>query len=227
MRILPDALFPEPIGRLIRSLSGAGFFERSVLIGSWVMPVYQELYGVRYALRTLDLDFAVQAAHPRARMRADLEGLISSLGFTPFFAAGGLQKFTAGGYEVEFIVHRQGGGSGEIRTIHEWKINALPLPFIRMLLDFTGTVALDQTTTLRFPIPEAYFLHKLIISPRRPSKEKREKDLEQCTALMGALDFDKLRQVLEPQRLGMETRRSLAVSCQTIGFPLHFLDARG
>jgi hypothetical protein len=56
--------FPLPIGDLLRSLSEVGFFDRSLLIGSWAMVLYQELYGVPYVLRTLDVDFAVHLAHP-------------------------------------------------------------------------------------------------------------------------------------------------------------------
>ena len=219
MRILPKDLFPEPVGGLLRSLSGVGFFDRSTLIGSWVMLIYRELYGVHYTLRTLDLDFAVQVAHGRARMRADLETLISGLGFTSFFAAGGLQKFTGGGYEVEFFVHRHGGRSEELRTLGEWKLSALPLPFLRMLIEFSEAVALDETATLRYPIPEAYFLHKLIINPNRLVKEMREMDLEQCAALTGVLDLEKLRRVLDSQRMSGKTRRAIVTSCHAIGFP--------
>lgn len=44
--------FPPQIGELLRALSEVGFFDRSLLIGSWVMPLYRELYGVHYLLRT-------------------------------------------------------------------------------------------------------------------------------------------------------------------------------
>ena len=220
MRAVPEALFPQPIGRLVRALGAAGFFERSVLIGSWVMPVYGELYGVRYVLRTLDLDFAVQVAHPRARMRADVDGLISGLGFAGFLAAGGWKKFTAEGFEVEFFVHRPGGRDEEPRMLSEWGINALPLPFIRMLLDFAQPVALDTGVPFRIPRPEAYFLHKLIISHRRQAKEKGKRDLDQCAALVGVLDHDTLQQVLATLSLGPRTRRALTASAGAIGFPL-------
>ena len=46
MNLLPDNLFPPSIHGLLRTISRAGFFDRSVMIGSWVMLVYQELYGV-------------------------------------------------------------------------------------------------------------------------------------------------------------------------------------
>jgi hypothetical protein len=73
--------FPPPIGGLLRTLSKVGFFDRSLLIGSWVMPLYQELYGVRHVLRTFDVDFAVHLVHQQKKMRADLERLINDLGF--------------------------------------------------------------------------------------------------------------------------------------------------
>jgi hypothetical protein len=69
------------------------------MIGSWVMLVYQELYGVRYALRTMDIDFAVHIVHTRSQLRADLKQLITGLGFTDYLAAEGVQKFTGDGYE--------------------------------------------------------------------------------------------------------------------------------
>ena len=104
MKVLRTVHFPPPIGDLLRSLSEVGFFDRSLLIGSWAMLLYQELYGAPYALRTLDVDFAVHLAHPHKQMRADVERLITDLGFVDYLAAEGVQKFTAAGYEVEFIV---------------------------------------------------------------------------------------------------------------------------
>ena len=52
------------------------------MIGSWVMLIYQELYGARYALRTMDVDFAVHIAHTRSQLRADLKQLITCLLYT-------------------------------------------------------------------------------------------------------------------------------------------------
>jgi hypothetical protein len=98
--LLPDNLFPISIHRLLCTISRAGFFDRSVMIGSWVMLIYQELYGARYALRTLDVDFAVHIAHTQSRLRADLKQLITGLGFTEYLDAKGVQKFTGGGEEA-------------------------------------------------------------------------------------------------------------------------------
>jgi hypothetical protein len=51
------------------------------------MLIYQELYGARYALRTLDVDFAVHIAHTQSQLRADLKQLITGIGFTDYLAA--------------------------------------------------------------------------------------------------------------------------------------------
>ena len=222
MNILRTVHFPPPISSLLHTLSEVGFFDRSSLIGSWAMPLYQELYGIRYSLRTLDVDFAVHLAHPQKQMRADLERLITNLGFIDFVAAEGVQKFTAGGYEVEFIAHRPGGREIGALAIREWNIKAIPLPFIRILIDFTETAVLENVL-VRFPTPDAFFVHKVIVAPQRLTVEKREKDLEQCTALIPTLNDERLRQVLKSQRLGRETRRRISQSCAAINFPLQRL----
>ena len=85
--LLPDNLFPDRIKDLLHAISRAGFFDRSVVIGSWVMLIYQELFDARYVLRTLDVDFAVHIAHTKSKLRADLKQLITGLGFTDYLAA--------------------------------------------------------------------------------------------------------------------------------------------
>ena len=223
MKTLRAVHFPSPIGGLIRSLSEAGFFDRSLLIGSWVMPIYRELYDVPYALRTLDVDFAVHLAHPQKQMRADLVRLITDLGFVDFIGAEGVQKFTASGYEVEFIAHRPGGREVGALAVREWNINAMPLPFVSTLIDFSEAAVLDGIV-IRFPIPEAFFVHKLIVAPRRMTAEKREKDREQCMVLIPVLNDERLRQVMKSQRTGKETRQHIVQSCAAIDFPLQRID---
>ena len=222
MKVTRTVHFPPPIGDLLRTLSKVGFFDRSLLIGSWVMPLYQELYGVRYVLRTFDVDFAVHFVHQEKKMRADLERLINDLGFVGFMAAEGVQKFTAKGYEVEFIAPRAGGREVGALTVREWNINALPLPFVNILIGFSETVEVDGFT-VRIPIPEAYFVHKLVVAPRRLTIEKREKDLEQCAALIPILDDERVRRVMQAQRFSKASKQSIDNSCNAIAFPLQRL----
>lgn len=220
MNILQKLSLPDEINALLRTLSSVGFFERSVLIGSWVMPIYQELYQARYVLRTSDIDFAVHVVHARKELRADLEQIITSLGFTDYLSTGGVQKFSSGGYEVEFIAHRKGGLDNDAMLVREWNIIAQPLPFISILIEFSEEAKLDDFI-IRFPIPEAFFLHKLMIAPKRKSVAKQEKDLEQCTVLMDVLRDGQLNNIMQSIRFSKDTRQNIRSSCQAIGFPLH------
>ena len=171
-------------------------------------------------LRTLDVDFAVHIAHTRSQLRADLKQLITGLGFTDYLAAEGVQKFTGGGYEVEFIGQRSGGRNKGFLSVPEWNVTAIPLPFINIMMDFSDVAELDGFT-IRFPVPEAYFLHKLIIARKRQAAAKRGKDIEQCAVIMKVINDDRMLQVTQAQRFGKETRRHIAASCGAIGFPLH------
>jgi len=218
--------FPPPINKLLCMLSKVGFFDHSLLIGSWAMPLYQERYGIRYVLRTLDIDFAVHLVRPPPPMRADVEQQLVALNFVPFFDSEGVQKFTAGGYEVEFIAPRPGGRSIRSLAVREWNLNALPLPHLDPLIKFSETIHVDEFI-VRFPVPEAFFVQKLIVAPKRKSAEKRLKDLEQCTALTSVLDDHRLCQIVQSQRFSKETRRRIAQSCATIEFPVARLGLAG
>ncbi|MFP4072169.1 MAG: GSU2403 family nucleotidyltransferase fold protein [Desulfovibrionales bacterium] len=223
MKTLPSELFPPPISALLHSLSSAGFFERSLLIGSWVMPLYQELYEAKYVLRTGDIDFAVHLVHPKKKIRTDLERVLTDLGFIDFFDAEGVQKFSAAGYEVEFIAHRPGGKNVGSLPVREWNISALPLPFINVLFSCSETALLGDFI-IRFPVPEAYFVHKLIVAPRRKSPAKQGKDLEQCRVLARILNEERLSEVMKSQRFSKKTKGDIAQSCEAIDFPLQKLE---
>jgi len=220
--ILRNNLFPKEIHTLLRTLSNVGFFDRSTLIGSWVMPIFQEIYHATYVLKTLDVDFAVHVAHSNSCLRADLEQIITSLGFVDYVSAGGVQKFSSGGYEVEFIAHRKGSRNDDAMQVREWNIVAQPLPLISLLLDFSEEALLDDFI-IRYPVPEAFFIHKLIVAQKRRSPAKQSKDLEQCAVLMNILRDDPLLHIMESVRLGRGTKGHLRTSCTALNFPLHRL----
>ena len=207
---LPDNLFPDHIKNLFHVMSKVGFFERSVVIGSWVMLIYQELYGARYVLRTLDVDFAVNIAHAKSKLRADLKQLITGMGFTDYFDAEGVQKFTGGGYEVEFIGQRSGGRCKGALSIPEWNVNAIPLPFIGIMTDFSNIAELSG------------FIIR--IAQRRLSDAKRDKDLEQCSVIIPIINDEKIKNIIQKQRFSRDTKRRIVASCKAIGFPLHRIE---
>ena len=60
--IADRAAFPPEVLELLQAFHRAGFFDEAMLVGSWVMPLYQQAFGIPYVLRTLDIDFAVRFA---------------------------------------------------------------------------------------------------------------------------------------------------------------------
>jgi hypothetical protein len=204
------------------ALCDVGFFERSVLIGSWAMFCYGVTLGVKWQLHTGDIDLAVEVISSGKESRVDLEKVLQEAGATPFFSSSdGLIRFSIPDYRIEFIVHDYGRGrkrESEIVTISDLNINAQPLPFIQVLLDFSERVDADDFY-IHIPIPEAFFFHKLIVAQRRQKEEKRIKDLGQCEVLSGFIEDEKLRQVIKAQKIGKETKRKIQASCKFINFP--------
>ena len=217
-----NILFPQAVSDLLKMLSSVGFFEESMLIGSWVMPLYNEFFGISYVLRTMDIDFAVQLAKGGRPRRTDLQNIIVAHGFTPFFTQSGIQKFSREGFTLEFIVHRRGGRDEDPVLLHDWNIIATPLPFVNILTGFPFTAECPGYK-VRVPIPEAFFFHKLITATRRRGEAKRSKDMEQCAVIVPMLDQDRLQNVRRSVKLSSRAWNAIRSSCEIIHFPPQLL----
>ena len=217
-----NIIFTQPISGLLEALSSVGFFEDSMLIGSWVMPLYQAFFDISYTLRTMDIDFAIHFLKGKKSHRIDLEELIVSRGFTPFFTQSGIQKFSREGFTIEFIIHRRGGHDKGFVFVRDWNITAIPLPFVNIMTDFPF-MAECEGYQIKAPIPEAFFLHKLITLARRVETSKRLKDLEQCAAIASGLERKRLEEVCHSVRLSARTWNTVKLSCEAINFPPQFL----
>jgi hypothetical protein len=73
------------------------------------------------------------------------------------------------------------------------------------------------------PLPEAYFVHKLIVCQRRREKSKRERDLEQCATISRKIDNERLAMVMAAVKLSKPVIQALRLSSATIDFPLQAL----
>lgn len=211
-------IFLHEVIELLKAFYSVGFFEESMLIGSWVMPLYHEVFGIRYALRTLDIDFAVKLATHDKTKKEDIEKIITDLGYLPVISQSGIRKFTRENLTVEFVAHRKGGRDDEVVSCRQWNITAAPLPFVDLLLNFPF-IADFGNFKIRAPLPEAFFVHKLITAQRRFGESKKDKDLEQCSVIAGHLDFDRLKTVVESAKFSKKTQKSLRASCEVIDFP--------
>lgn len=215
-------IFPSEVIALLQAFYSVGFFDESLLIGSWVMPLYQEAFGIQYVLRTMDIDFAVKFALSDRDRKTDLEKVITDLGYIPVVMRSGIRKFTRENFTIEFVAHRKGGRDDQIVSIREWNITASPLPFVDLLLDFPFIADFGKFK-VRAPLPEAFFVHKLITAQRRLGKGKKDKDLDQCSIIARQINPERLDIVVGSLKLSRKTQKALRASCEVIDFPLQKL----
>jgi hypothetical protein len=211
-------IFPTEIQELLQEFFLVGFFDESLLIGSWVMPLYQEAFGIPYVLRTMDIDFAVELAISDRTGKIDLDKIITDLGYIPVVMQSGVRRFSRENFTVEFVAHRKGGRDDEVVSIRKWNITASPLPFVDLLLSFPFTADFGDFKA-RAPLPEAFFVHKLITAQRRPGESKKDKDLDQCSIIARHLDTKRLDSVIRSLKLSNKAKRALRASCEAIDFP--------
>lgn len=191
------------------------------------MLCYRVTLGTQWDLRTSDVDLAVELIVSGKTSGLDLEKVMEKAGAIAFFSSrDGFRRFSIEGLQIEFIAHDQKRSrqkESELVKIPDLNISALPLPFIRMLLDFSERVGSDEFY-FKIPIPEAFFFHKLIIAQRRQREPKRAKDLSQCQALVPFIRTEKLQQVMESQRIGKDTKKKIVMSCKMIDFDFDRLE---
>lgn len=211
-------IFQSEVQELLNAFFSVGFFDESMLIGSWVMPLYQGAFGIPYVLRTLDIDFAVNFALSDRTEKVDLEKVITDLDYIPVVMRSGIRRFTRENFTVEFVAHRKGGRDDQVVSIRKWNITASPLPFVDLLLGFPFTADFGNFK-VRAPLPEAFFVHKLITAQRRLDESKKDKDLDQCSIIALYLDHNRLDSVMGSLKPSKKTEKTLKASCYAIDFP--------
>lgn len=218
--------FVSPVTDLLRELDRIGFFSHGLLIGSWPMTIYADHFTLAYALATDDIDFAVEnVVRVPAKRSETIPEILDRLGYTPIKDYSGIETFLHGTFEVEFITHRRGGEGPPSVVIPPWKVSAQPLPFIDMLFIRPNTVTIEDFS-IRIPSPEAFVVHKLIIAQRRTGQDKefkKEKDLQQCSALVEIVQDEEIQRIVSEYRLSKETRKAIQTSCTEAGITLSVL----
>lgn len=221
--VFPHTPFVQPVTDLLRELGRIGFFSHGLLIGSWPMTIYADHFTLAYALATDDIDFAVEnAVKVPAKRSETIPEILDRLGYTPVTDYSGIETFLHGTFEVEFITHRRGGEAPPSVVIPPWKVSAQPLPFIDMLFIRPNTVIIENFS-IRIPSPEGFVMHKLIIAQRRTGQDKefkKEKDLQQCSALMEIVQDEEIQRIMVEYRLSKDSRKAIQRSCTEAGIVL-------
>ncbi len=156
-----------------------------MLIGSYCLPVIREHLKFNLpTIKTQDIDFLVKT--PYKGNKVDVEQLLKPLGFSIGFNPDGSTYFTNGLYKVEFLTPEKGRGSDRAVTVDSLKIKVTPLRYLQMLYDHQMIIKEEGYS---YPIPSPWVLacHKILISERRKSSGKRDKDILQANALLREL----------------------------------------
>jgi len=219
LKVHKTGVLPKEIHALLRSLYQIGFFSHSLLAGSWVFPLYKAVFNIRYALKTFDIDFAIDLISLGSAKPVNMESLFKDLGYIPVIDyATGLRKYSREGFEIEFLVQRKGNRDPDHIPIPRLNVTATPLPFLDILFQSPLIINLADFT-IRVPCPEALFIHKLIVAQRRTNSIKKENDLSQCQALIPVLETNKLQKIIRTMKLGPKSKKAILTSCETVHFP--------
>jgi hypothetical protein len=169
----------ELLTSVLKALQAKGILDGLVIVGSWCQYYYRILFDNAPEiplLRTLDVDFLVPNP-ARFNKKVDVSEILNLLGFdSDFDYSTGLVKYVHPDLEIQFLTPALGRAKETPYEIKKLNIKAEGLTYMKMLQDYTFTMT-QNSITIRLPEPEAYILHKILISPRRQDMAKKDKDL--------------------------------------------------
>jgi len=179
--------------RVLKKLHGAGVLDDIIIIGSWALYFYQFYFKDNdYVLdiRTRDIDFLVSMP-PKIKNKIDIPEALQDMGFIiNFKGEHGYIRLDHPELIVEFLIPEIGKGRDKPYPLPNLGLNAQPLRFLSFLTDHVVTVNFDKMK-IKLPHPAAHALHKLIISGRRKTKDKADKDRVQAINLLHFLTRNK------------------------------------
>lgn len=169
----------ELLAVVLKKLQANGVLDGFVIVGSWCQYYYKILFENAPEiplLRTLDIDFLVPNP-PTFKTKIDVSNLLNLMGFdSDFDYSTGLVKYVHPDLEIQFLTPVLGRAKDAPYEIKALNINAEGLTYMKMLQDYTFSMT-HNGITVRLPEPEAYVLHKILISPKRTNLAKKKKDL--------------------------------------------------
>jgi len=185
---------------VLKKLSATGVLNELILAGSWCQYYYRILFDKAPEIpliRTTDIDFLIP--NPKEiKKNIDVGELLNRIGFdSDFDYQTGLIKFVHPDLEIQFITPALGRGKDKPYEIKQFNINAEGLRYLTLLRDHKFQMT-HEGITLWLPEPGAYILHKILVSQKRKSTTKRDKDLTAAGNLAElCLRYDNYRKRLQ------------------------------
>lgn len=173
---------------VLRRLDKAGVLQEIILVGSWCAYFYPDYFGKQTRLsplRTRDIDFLIPTP-PKIKGEVHMIELLKDLGFIPDWQGDGFLRLSHPELIIDFLVAQRGKGTDKPYNVKALGIKAQPLRFVSLLSDDTIVVK-SHGLSLTLPHPANFALQKLIISGRRPNKDKATKDRLQAVEVLRVL----------------------------------------
>lgn len=154
----------------------------ALLIGSYCLPAYKDAFNMKLpTIRTQDVDFLVPQLYKGKK--ADMESILSDLGFSRGFNPDGSTYFTNGTFRIEFLTPEKGKGTDKAVLIKDLGIHAEPLRYMQMLFDDPIDVK-SKDFKYSVPNPWVFAFHKILIMKSRKVQSKKDKDLLQVVSIL-------------------------------------------
>ncbi len=168
----------ELLYSVLSKLYRVGVLTNCVLVGSWCQDFYRHMFGNPFqipAATTTDADLLVPKKM-KFKKHIDIAAIMQQSGFkVEVERTNGLMKFIHEDFKFEFLTE---AGAKAQEAVHRFKnlnLTAQELHFMNIPLAYNFIIPF-RDISIRIPEPEAFALHKLIISQRRLNPiKKRER----------------------------------------------------
>ena len=167
----------------LKKLDSAGALKDIVLIGSWCLPIYSEMYGNPSefpALRTKDLDFFIPNA--RQASKVDVHALLLEMGYEATFDRfDEYIKYDHDELEVEFLGPRNRDGK-KVSSVDALNVKVQALNYLDRVKYY---LMKGSYKGIEIQVPElpAFLLQKAVIYPQRLDDDKKLKDSQAIEGL--------------------------------------------
>jgi hypothetical protein len=212
---------------VLAALHRAGVLKDCVLIGSWCQDLYRQMYGNPFqipAATTTDADLLVPR-RLRSAPKVNVADIMEQNGFKVVMeGSSGLMKFIHEDFSFEFLTDTGAQADETVFLFKNLNLSTQQLHFLNIPLSY-NLLTTFRDIPLRLPEPEAFALHKLIVSQRRRNPAKKERDIAAARGLLEyfatkPLHRRRLRAIYEEFPKGWRKRVQQAIEKTGLELPL-------
>jgi hypothetical protein len=220
-----DAKF-EILYTILKDLQEIGVLKHVVIVGSWCQEFYRHHYEDSFqipATRTMDADILIPR-RIKVENRVDLFEVFQKRGFVPqIHYESGFAKFIHRELTFEFLTDAGAKPEEKQLRFKDLNIVAQELHFMNIPLAHHMTVQYKDIT-LNIPEPEAFALHKLIVSQRRSNHDKKEKDADTARGMFQFFKgkehrVSRLHQIIDEIPKGWQKKIQVALDATGLVLP--------